>query len=114
MIGQGDVFWVELGRPRGSAPGYRHPMIVIQNDRFNNSPINTVIVCALTSNLRLASAPGNVALRKGEANLPRRSVINVSQVLTVDKSDLRERIGTVSKSRLREVLDGLASVLMPV
>jgi len=113
VIRQGDVFWVDLPRPAGSSPGYRHPHVVIQNDVFNASRIQTVIVCAITSNLRRAQAPGNVQLEKGEANLPKASVINVSQVITVDKSQLVERIGTLSPRRVRQILDGLRLVLEP-
>ena len=83
---QGDIFWVELAEPAGSEPGYRHPHVVIQNNVFNRSRINTVVVCALTSNLRRAPAPGNVLLEPGEANLPRQSVVNISQIFTVDRS----------------------------
>jgi mRNA-degrading endonuclease toxin of MazEF toxin-antitoxin module len=80
---QGDVYWIDLGAPSGSGPGYRHPHVVIQNNVFNRSRINTVVVCALTSNLRRAQAPGNVLLEVGEANLPKQSVVNVSQIFTV-------------------------------
>lgn len=113
MIVQGDVYWVDLAPPAGSSPGYRHPLVVVQNDAFNRSRINTVVVCALTSNLARAAAPGNILLRKGEANLPRRSVVNVSQLVTVDKSALMKKIGTLSKVRVREILDGIALVLVP-
>jgi mRNA interferase MazF len=113
VISQGDVFWVDLGRPSGSGPGYRHPHVVVQNNLFNRSRIGTVIVCALTSNLRRAAAPGNVPLGKGEANLPRPSVVNVSQVYTVDKAALVERTGAVSAARLREILDGLRLLTEP-
>jgi len=113
VIAQGDVYWVELGRPRGSEPGYRHPMIVIQNDAYNRSAIATVIVCALTSNLKRAASPGNVRLAKGEANLPKPSVANVTQVATVDKSQLVQRIGKLSKSKTRLILEGVAGVLVP-
>ena len=113
VIRQGDVFWVDLGEPRGSAPGYRHPHVVIQNNLFNRSRINTVVVCAITSNLKRASAPGNVLLRKGEANLPKRSVVNVSQIFTVDKADLVENIGTLSPERVRQILDGVRLLTEP-
>jgi mRNA interferase MazF len=113
VIAQGDIYWVELSRPRGSGPGYRHPLVVVQNNAFNRSRINTVVVCALTSNMARSAAPGNVALRKGEANLPRRSVVNVSQLITVDKTALTKKIGTLSKTRVREILDGIAIVLVP-
>jgi mRNA interferase MazF len=113
VINQGDLFWVDLGDPAGSEPGYRHPHVVIQNNVFNRSRINTVIVCALTSNVRRAKAPGNVLLDKGEASLPKQSVVNVSQIFTVDKRDLGERIGTLSQGRVRQILDGIRLVLEP-
>ncbi len=87
--------------------------MVIQNNVFNASRINTVVVMALTSNLQRAEAPGNVELRRGEANLPRKSIVNVSQVLTVDRSQLAQRIGTLSSARVRELLDGLRLVTEP-
>jgi len=113
VIGQGDVFWVDLGEPSGSAPGYRHPHVVIQNNLFNHSRINTVVVCVITSNLKRASAPGNVLLSKGEANLPKRSVVNVSQIFSVDKVDLVEKIGTLSPERVRQILDGVQLLTEP-
>lgn len=112
-ISQGDVFWVDLGEPSGSGPGYSHPQVVIQNNVFNRSRINTVVVCGVTSNLKRAEAPGNILLEKGEANLPRQSVINVSQIFTVDKGDLVEKIGTLSLDRVWEILDGVQLVIEP-
>lgn len=113
MISQGDIYWVDLGEPSGSAPGYLHPHVIIQNDEFNQSRINTIITCAITSNLGLGSSPGNVLLNKGEANLPKQSVVNVSQVYTVDKSQLLQKIGALSSRRIRQVLDGLYLLLEP-
>jgi mRNA interferase MazF len=113
VISQGDIYWLVLDEPRGSEPGFRHPFVVIQNDAFNKSKISTAVVCALTSNLKLASAPGNVLLKKGEANLPKTSVVNVSQVLTVDKSDLIEKIGQLSKKRVGEVVSGFDFLIKP-
>ena len=113
VIGQGDVFWIELGEPSGSEPGYRHPHIVIQNNVFNQSRINTAVVCALTSNLGRAKAPGNILLEKGEANLPRQSVVNVSQIFTVDKRDLDVNFGALSRRRVRQILDGIRLVTEP-
>lgn len=112
-IGQGEIYWVELGVPCGSEPGYRHPHIVIQNDLFNLSRINTVVMCALSSNLKLAGAPGNVLLSAGEANLPKECVASISQVSTVNKKDLVERIGQLSQERLNEVLSGVSLLLEP-
>jgi mRNA interferase MazF len=113
VIRQGDVYWVGLGEPVGSARGYRHPHVVVQNNLFNQSRIGTVVVCALTSNLGRANAPGNVLLRKGEANLPGPSVVNISQVFTVDRMQLGKRIGTLSAQRVREILDGIRLLLEP-
>lgn len=113
VINQGDIFWIELGAPSGSEPGYTHPHIVVQNNLFNKSRINTVVVCALTSNLKRAEAPGNVLLAPGEANLPKQSVVNVSQIYTVDKRDLVEKIGTLSSQRVREIFDGFRLLLGP-
>ncbi len=113
MIRQGDIYWVDLAPPSGSGPGHRHPHVVIQNNVFNRSRINTAIVCALTSDLKRASAPGNVRLRKGEANLRKQSVVNVSQVFTVDKSQLVEKIGTLAAGRVRDILDELLLAIEP-
>jgi len=113
VINQGDVFWVDLGEPSGSEPGYRHPHVVIQNNLFNRSRINTVVICVITSNLKRAQAPGNVLLEKGEANLPKQSVANVSQIFTVDKRDLVEKIGTLSRQRVRQILDGIRLLTEP-
>jgi mRNA interferase MazF len=113
VINQGDIFWIDFRVPNGSAPGYRHPHLVIQNNLFNRSRINTVVVCTLTSNMKRASAPGNVALKKGEANLPKKSVVNISQIFTVNKSDLSEKIGTLSKDRTLQVLQGIKLLIDP-
>lgn len=113
VINQGDIFWVAVDEPTGSEPGYTHPHVVVQNNLYNQSKIRTVIVCVLTSNLKYADVPGNVALEKGEANLPKASVVNVSQILTVDKTQLGEYIGTVSSRRVEEILDGISLLLEP-
>ena len=113
MINQGDIFWIELKKPSGSEPGYRHPHVVIQNNLFNRSLINTVVVCALTSNLKRAKAPGNVLLDKGEANLPKKSVINISQIFTVNKSDLSEKIGSLTRERFSQVYEGIKLLAEP-
>ena len=113
VVKQGDFYWVDLGDPVGSAPGFLHPHVIVQNDTFNQSKIRTVVVCALTSNLKRASAPGNVLLEPGEANLPKQSVVNISQVFTVDRSQLAEKIGTLSPRRVRQIIDGLQLLLEP-
>jgi len=113
VINQGDIFWVDLGEPEGSEPGYRHPHIVVQNNLFNSSQIRTVVVCALTTNLKRASAPGNVLIDQKESKLPKQSVVNVSQVFNVDKDQLEEYVGTLSPKRVRQILDGISLVLEP-
>jgi len=113
VIRQGEVYWADLGPSSGSGPGFRHPHVVVQNDLFNRSALQTTIVCVITSNPKRARLPGNVPLAAGEAGLPEPSVVNVSQVYTVDKDDLVERIGTLSPDRLAEVLAGLNLVLEP-
>ena len=113
MVVQGDVFWVDTGEPYGADPDYVRPFVVIQNNVFNQSGINTAVTCGLTSNLRRAMSPGNVLLEDGEADLPRQSVVNVSQIFTFDKEQLRVRIGTLSAERVREVLRGINFVLEP-
>jgi mRNA interferase MazF len=113
VIRQGEVYWLDLGTPSGSGPGFRHPHVVVQNDVFNSSRLQTTVVCVITSNVRRAEAPGNVLLQPGEAGLPDRSVVNVSQLYTVDKEDLIERIGALSPTRLDEVLAGILILLEP-
>ena len=113
VIRQGDVYWIDFDEPAGSEPGYRHPHVVIQNNIFNHSRINTVVVCSLTSNLKRSNSPGNVTLPKGEADLPKKSVVNISQIFTVNKSDLSEKIGTLSKQRITQILDGVRLLTEP-
>lgn len=104
---QGEVYWLHF-TGKGSEPRGRLPALVVQHDRFNRSAIQTTVVAAVTSNLRLSAMPGNVRLRKGEANLSRASVVNVSQLLTIDRERLTECTGTLGAERLRQVLRGLA------
>jgi mRNA interferase MazF len=107
VINQGDIYWIELEEPKGSEPGYSHPHVVVQNNVFNASKINTVVVCVLTSNLKRAQVPGNVLLEKGEGNLPKQSVVLVSQIFTVDKSQLGEFIGTLPEQRVKQIIEGI-------
>ena len=106
-IRQGQVYWFDFGRAAGSVPADRHPCVVVQNDVFNRSAIATSVVCLITSNLSRANAPGNVLLKKGEANLPKTSVVNVSQILTVDKAELVGCVGKLSAAAIGAVRDGL-------
>ena len=114
MISQGEIHWVDFGRPETSEPGYRRPCVIVQNDVFNSSRVRTVVIAAVTSNLRLGEAFGNVTLRRGEAGLPKRSVVNISQLATVDRSRLDGRVGRLSSRRLQEVLRGIHALLEPV
>ena len=113
VIKQGEIYWVNLDDPKGSEPGFRHPHIVIQNNIFNASRINTVVVCSLTSNLKRGTAPGNVILQKGEGDLPKKSVVNISQLFTVNKSDLIEKIGQIAIERLNQILEGIYLLMEP-
>lgn len=107
------MFWADVVEPLGSAPRYDRPYLIVQNNAFNSSRINTVLVCGLTSNLHRAGDPGNVLLFPEEADLPEQSVVNVSQIVTLDKSQLRARIGALSPARVREVLRGINLLLEP-
>jgi mRNA interferase MazF len=106
-IRQGQVFWIDFGPRKGSAPADRHPCVIVQNDVFNRSAIGTTIVCLITSNLTRAKAPGNVLLNEGEAGLLKPSVVNVSQILTVDKAELVEYAGKLNAASAAAVRDGL-------
>ena len=108
---RGEIWWASLPAPRGSEPGYRRPVLVVQSDAFNASRIQTVVVAAITSNLRLAEAPGNVMLRKRASRLPRNSVVNVSQLVTLDRSFLADRVAELSKKQMSTVDEGLRLVL---
>ncbi|MGO9313223.1 MAG: type II toxin-antitoxin system PemK/MazF family toxin [Syntrophobacteraceae bacterium] len=107
VISQGDVYWIDMGEPAGSGPAPLHPHVVVQNNVFNRSRIQTIVVCALTSNLKRAVAPGNVLLAPGEANLPKQSVVNISQIFTVSKTDLGGYVGRLSRRRIDQILDGI-------
>lgn len=108
---RGEVWWAELPEPAASEPGYRRPVLIVQSDDFNRSRIRTVISVVLTTNLRLAEAPGNVLVTKEDTTLPRDSVANVSQVITFDKTFLTERVSHVSDRIMMSVEDGLRTVL---
>ncbi|WP_428102341.1 type II toxin-antitoxin system PemK/MazF family toxin [Candidatus Rariloculus sp.] len=108
---RGELWWAELPEPSRSEPGFRRPVLVIQSDDFNRSRIRTVVGVAITTNLKLAAAPGNVALPERGTGLPKQSVINVSQIITLDKGFLSGRVGRVTDKVLRQVEDGLRLVL---
>jgi mRNA interferase MazF len=111
VIGRGEVWWADLPDPVGAAPGYRRPVVVVQNDAFNRSRITTVTVVILTANLRLVEAPGNVLVPARAAGLPRDSIANVSQVLTVDRSVLTERLKRLPAALIDQVDEGLRLAL---
>jgi mRNA interferase MazF len=111
VIARGDVWWADLPDPVGAAPGYRRPVVVVQSDAFNRSRLATVVVVVLTSNLRLVDAPGNVLVPARAAGLPRDSVVNVSQVLTVDRGVLTERVKRLSPALVDQVDSGLRMAL---
>ncbi len=113
FIGQGDIFWVDAEIPEGSEPGYTRPVVVIQNNVFNKSRINTVVVCTITSNLKLAHAPGNVFLKKGEGGLPKDSVVNISQIITVDKAFLVEKAGSLPAEKTARIINGVKLLIEP-
>ncbi len=110
-VSQGEVWWADLGEPRGSKPGFRRPVLVVQGDALNRSRIATAVCVALTSNVKWASAPGNVLLSESATGLPKESVANVSQIVTLDKSELTVRVGKLPKAKLELVLSGVDVVL---
>jgi mRNA interferase MazF len=111
VVSQGDVFWADFGEPIGSQPSFVRPVVVVQSDAFNLSEIATVVVVPLTSNLSLEQFPGNVSLSAKSTGLPTDSVANVSQITTVDRMQLTERVGSLSRAKRTAVLDGMSVVL---
>jgi len=108
---RGDIWWASLPEPEGSAPGYRRPVLVVQADEFNRSRINTIVVAVLTSNITLAMAPGNVLVKARRSGLPKDSVVNVSQLITLDKRCLTKRVKTLDYPTMNEVDTGIRLVL---
>ncbi len=111
VVERGDVWWADLGEPDGSEPGYRRPVVIVQSDAFNRSRIQTVLAVVLMTNLRLLEAPGNVLIPAKAAGLPRDSVANVSQVITVDRDFLLERAGRLRGQPMKDLENGLRLVL---
>jgi mRNA interferase MazF len=110
-VRRGEIWWASLGGPRGSGPGFRRPVLVIQSNEFNESAIRTSICAAITSNMRLADAPGNVRVTRRVSGLPHDSVVNVSQLITLDKHMLTESVGRLPAQSLRDVEAGIKLVL---
>jgi len=111
VIKRGEIWWAELPEPAGSGPGYRRPLVILQSNAFNESNIKTVIAAVITSNLNLADAPGNLLLTPKKSKLPRKSVINVSQLITVDKDFLTEKVSYLPVSIIDKIDDGIRLVL---
>ena len=111
MIQRGEIWWASLPEPEGSGLGYRRPVLIVQADEFNRSKINTAIAAVITSNVALASAPGNVHLRPRSSGLPKESVVNISQLITLDKRFLTERIKSLDQRTMQDVDAGLRTVL---
>jgi mRNA interferase MazF len=110
-VRRGEIWWAALGRPFGSAPGYRRPVLVLQTNEFNESHIRTVIVVSITSNVELAAAPGNVRCSRRDTGLSKSSVVNVSQLATIDKRALLDRVGMLPAPKLSLVEEGVRLVL---
>ncbi len=111
VIKRGEIWWAELPEPTASEPGYKRPLIVIQSNDFNSSNINTIIAVIITSNILLAAAPGNILLPATKSKLPKKSVVNVSQLITVDKSFFTEKVHTLSSRLMEQIDDGIRLVL---
>lgn len=111
MIQRGEIWWAGLQEPAGSRPGYKRPLIVIQSNDFNKSRINTIIAVVLTTNMKLVDSPGNIMLSKKMTGLPKDSVTNVSQIITIDRYYLSDRIGILPARTMRRIDDGLRLVL---
>ena len=111
VIKRGEIWWAELPPPEGSEPGYKRPVLVIQADEFNASRIKTIVAAVITSNLRLADAPGNVLLSAKHSKLPKESVVNVSQIITIDKSFLTEKVHSLSDKIVAQIDEGLRLAL---
>jgi mRNA interferase MazF len=111
VIRKGSIYWVNFSPGKGSEPIGRRPGLVIQSDILNDSKLNTVIMLAITSTMKLGELPGNVTLKKGEANIPKKCVINTTQIKSVDKASIKEKIGTLSKQKMDDVHEGLKLVL---
>ena len=111
VIERGEIWWADLPEPKGSMPGYKHPIVIVQSDRFNRANLATVIGVVVSTNLRLADMPGNVELTPSQSCLPKHSVVNVTQIVTANRTDLIEMVGRVSIRKLEQIEKGLRTVL---
>ncbi len=111
VINRGEIWWASLAEPRGSEPGFRRPVVIVSSNHFNESNINTILAATITSNLLLADAPGNILLPKKLSKLSKDSVINVSQIITLDKAFLADKVSRLNSQQLNNLNDGLKLVL---
>lgn len=111
VIQRGEIWWANLPEPSGSGPGYRRPVLVIQTDKFNQSQLNTVVIVIISTNLTLIRSDGNVSLTARQSELPKDSVVNVSQLLTIDKTLLQDYVSTLSERKMEQIDKGLRLVL---
>lgn len=111
VIKRGEIWWAELPESIGLGPGYKRPLVIIQSNEFNKSKINTIIGAVITTNIRLSAAPGNVLLPAKKSKLPKESVINISQIITIDKSFLTEKVHSLSNKIMAQVDEGVRLVL---
>ncbi len=110
-IERGEIWWTDLPEPKGSMPGYRHPVLILQSDKFNNSTLETFIGAVITTNLRLENMPGNVRITPRQSGLKEDSVVNITQLVTANKTDLLEFVGILSDRKMEQVENGLRLVL---
>ncbi len=112
MVGErGEIWWADLGEPRGSSPGFERPVLIIQSDTFNQTQIKTLIAAIITSNLRLADLAGNIQLSIRTSGLEKESVVNLTQLFTIDRQDLLEFISALSERKMEQVDEGLRLIL---
>lgn len=111
VIERGEIWWADLPEPKGSMPGYEHPIVIVQSDKFNKSNLATVVGIVITTNMRLADIPGNVELAPQQSGLPRESVVNMTQIVTANRADLVELVGRVSARKMEQIENGLRMVL---
>ncbi len=111
VIKRGEIWWAEIPEPVGSEPGYKRPLVIIQSNEFNNSNINTIIAAVITTNIHLAAAPGNILLSAKKSKLPKKSVVNISQLITINKSFFTEKVHTLSNKVMEQIDNGIKLVL---
>lgn len=111
VIERGEIWWADLPEPKGSMPGYRHPVLILQSDKFNRASLDTIIGVVITTNLRLENMPGNILITPRQSGLAQDSIINITQIVTANKTDLMEFVGTLSERKMEQIDEGLRLVL---